>query len=391
MTRVEELRKEIRNKMDEFRGAKSTEEKTKVFDSIKALEKELRMEEELNGIDLGSEPTPAPVPTPAPKNEKVSVIHAMVKQVKNQPLTDAEVKAIKNTVDGEDNIQIKELSTQIRELLRDKDYLKDLVTVHKTTAISGQFPVNKTEKQGLVEVVDGVDMTADTDLEFDVIKFTIKKYGKLGLLTDTVLKYTSADLIAYMAQVFVDAYIYKINDEICAKLFGAYNKRKQGMSEITTIKDLVSKTRLGLNHTLKQAGAELLMTEETFDILAKQENTKLELSWVQPDLTKPAEPYINGYHVRFVDKLHLKTAPVQGGTEQDPAGGEVGKDADRHFIAFGNYKQSLMLFENEEYSVSMSKEAGFLKNVVYSKIITYFDLEVFDDEAWEVYYLDQAI
>ena len=112
------------------------------------------MEEELNGIDLGSEPTPAPVPTPAPKNEKVSVIHAMVKQVKNQPLTDAEVKAIKNTVDGEDNIQIKELSTQIRELLRDKDYLKDLVTVHKTTAISGQFPVNKTEKQGLVEVVD---------------------------------------------------------------------------------------------------------------------------------------------------------------------------------------------------------------------------------------------
>lgn len=391
MTRIEELKKEIRNEMDKFRAAKSTEEKTKVFDSIKALEKELRMEEELNGIDLGSEPTPAPVPTPAPKNEKVSVIHAMVKQVKNQPLTDAEVKAIKNTVNGEDNIQIKELSTQIRELLRDKDYLKDLVTVHKTTAISGQFPVNKTDKQGLVEVVDGVDMTADTDLTFEVIKFTIKKYGKLGLLTDTVLKYTEADLIAYMAQVFVDAYVYKINDEICEKLFGTFNNRKQGMKEVSTVEELVSATRLGLNRTLKQAGAEILMTEETFDILAKQKNAQLDISWVQPDLTKPAEPYFNGYHVRFVDKLHLKTAAVQGGAEQDPAQAGVGKDADRHFFAFGNFKQSLMLFENEEYSVSMSKEAGFLKNVVYSKIITYFDLEVFDDQAWEVYYLDQAI
>lgn len=388
MTRIEELKKSIRNKMDEFRDAKSTEEKTKVFDAIKELEKELRMEEELNGIDLGSEPQPAPTPAPVKDKNKVSVIHAMVKQVKNQPLSDEEIQAIKNTVTGEENIQIKELSTQIRELLRDKDYLKDLVTVHKTTAISGQFPVNKTEKQGLVEVVDGVDMTADTDLNFEVIKFTIKKYGKLSLLTDTVLKYTSADLISYMAQVFVDAYVYKINDEICTKLVGTVGQRPVGTSATTGIKDLVSKTRLGLNNSLKQAGAEILMTEEAFDILAKQENTKLELSFVQPDLTKPAEPYINGYHVRFVDALHLKPCYVQTNTEQAT---DAGADNKRHFIVFGNFKQSLMLFENEEYTVSLSKEAGFLKNVIYSKIITYFDLETFDDEAWEVYYLDQAI
>ena len=100
MTRIEELKKSIRNKMDEFRDAKSTEEKTKVFDAIKELEKELRMEEELNGIDLGSEPTPAPTPVPAPVKDKnkVSVIHAMVKQVKNQPLSEEEVKAIKKRV-----------------------------------------------------------------------------------------------------------------------------------------------------------------------------------------------------------------------------------------------------------------------------------------------------
>ena len=154
MTRIEELKKEIRNKMDEFRGAKSTDDKTKVFNAIKALESELRMEEELNGIDLGAA-APKADPVPAPQNEKVSVIHAMVKQVKNQPLSEGELQAIKNAVTGEDNIHIKELSTQIRELLRHKDYLKDLVTVQKTTAISGQFPVNATKHQGLVAVVDG--------------------------------------------------------------------------------------------------------------------------------------------------------------------------------------------------------------------------------------------
>ena len=98
MTRVEELRKEIRNKMDEFRGAKSTEEKTKVFDSIKELEKELRMEEELNGIDLGKDPEPTPVPAPVKDKGKVSVIHAMVKQVKGQSLSEEEIQAIKKTL-----------------------------------------------------------------------------------------------------------------------------------------------------------------------------------------------------------------------------------------------------------------------------------------------------
>ena len=49
-----------------------------------------------------------------------------------------------------------------------------------------------------------------------------------------------------------------------------------------------------------------------------------------------------------------------------------------------------MLFENEEYTLSMSKEAGFLKNVVYSKIITYFDIATYDNDAWEVYYTDIA-
>ena len=385
MTRIEELKKEIRNKMDEFRGAKSTDDKTKVFNAIKALESELRMEEELNGIDLGAA-APKADPVPAPQNEKVSVIHAMAKQVKNQPLSEGELQAIKNAVTGEDNIHIKELSTQIRELLRHKDYLKDLVTVQKTTAISGQFPVNATKHQGLVEVVDGVDMNADTNLQFDAVKFTIKKYGKLGLLNDTILKFTEADLISYMAQVFVDAYVYKINDMICETLVGKQGARKEGMKQVNTVKELVSATRLGLNRALKQDGAVILMTEETFDHFAKQENSKLDLSWVQPDLTKPAQPYFNGYPVRFVDPAHLKTGFVQSNEEVAATNSETA-DAVRHFFAFGNFKQALMLFENEEYTLSMSKEAGFLKNVVYSKIITYFDIATYDKDAWEVYYL----
>lgn len=384
MTRIEELKLEIRNKMEQFKTATTVEDKTTVFNAIKNLEKELRMEEELNGIDLSSNPECEPIP--GPQNKKVSVIHAMVKQVKNQPLSAEETQAIKNAVTGEDNIHIKELSTQIRELLRDKDYLKDLVTVHKTTAISGQFPINKTGKQGLVKVTDGVDMSADTNLDFGVIKYTIQKYGKLGLLTDTILKYTESDLISYMAQVFVDAYSYTVNDLICEKLVGKYGSRPT-LKKVSKVEELVSATRLGLNKTLKQAGAEILMTEETFDHFAKQGNAQLGLSWVQPDLTKPAEPYINGYHVRFVDAEHLKHGFVKTDDEQEQSSDA---DATRHFFVFGNFKQSLVLFENEEYSIAMSKEAGFLKNVVYSKIITYFDVQVLDDKAFEVYYLDVA-
>ena len=138
--------------------------------------------------------------------KEASFIHAWAKNAMGKPLTEEEDRVLKNAISGEENVQIKELSTKVKELLREhRGLLKQYVTIHKTPAISGQFPILKTTEKVLVDVVDGVDMSGDDEgLGFELIKFSLKKKGRLFPLTETCLKFTAVDLIAYVARLFVE-------------------------------------------------------------------------------------------------------------------------------------------------------------------------------------------
>ena len=105
--------------------------------------------------------------------KEASFIHAWAKNAMGKPLTEEEDRVLKNAISGEENVQIKELSTKVKELLREhRGLLKQYVTIHKTPAISGQFPILKTTEKVLVDVVDGVDMSGDDEgLGFELIKF----------------------------------------------------------------------------------------------------------------------------------------------------------------------------------------------------------------------------
>ena len=307
------------------------------------------------------------------KKEEASFIHAYAKSVMGKPLTEAEDRVLKNALSGEENVQIKEFSTKVKELLREnRTLLKQYVSIHKTPAISGQFPILKTTEKYLV---DGVDMSGDDDgLGFELITFSLKKKGRLFPLNESVLKFTAVDLIAYVARLFVECYVMTVNKAILDKLVKESNGTDYKAHKVVTgVEDVVDATMLDLDSALIE-GSALYMNRQTLAKLAKDKNTENGLRYIQTDLTQPAKAFINGVPVRVVAK------------ELEP----YEKDSKKVFpILFANMKEAIIMFENEEFTTEIQR--NFRANVVDQKIITYFDVQEADKEAYTILGLEEAI
>ncbi|MTP79643.1 phage major capsid protein [Turicibacter sanguinis] len=361
---------ELQNKVEALKNEGKIDEAHQLIADITNKKEEIKKYKEIEAsLKNEFENQNANDDSAQPKNKtEVSLIHAWAKQTMGRQLTDEEETVLKNVVAGEEHIQIKELSTRIRELLREeRTSLKTYVTVHKTKAKSGQFPILSLTDAVLKEVTDGVEMTEESDgIGFSIITFNIKKYGRLFVLNDTVLKFSAADLINYVARLFVMCYIRTINEAITKKLlFKTDGVTREEHKVIATVSELVSCTRAEMDGAL-QSGANLYMHALTFDKLAKDENKLNGLSWIQPDLTKPAIPYINGFKVVLTSK------------ELEPYENE---EADKKIypILFANLKQAIYLFEDEAYKTDLQK--NFRRNCVDQKIISYFDVQKVDGEA----------
>ncbi|MDI9216003.1 phage major capsid protein [Clostridium tertium] len=379
MNKIMELERDLeslKNNAESLKNEGKLDEALKVVDSIKDKKEEIKkakaIEEELLENE-GMENMENKVLEN--KKEEVSFIHAYAKSVMGKPLTDAEDRVLKNAISGEENVQIKELSTTVKELLREhRGLLKQFVTVHKTPAISGQFPILKTTEKYLVDVVDGVDMSNDDDgLGFELITFSLKKKGRLFALTDSILKFTSADLIAYVAKLFVECYIMTVNKAILDKLMLQVDGRtKKEYKVVVGVEDVVDSTMLDLDTALIE-GSALYMNRQTLAKLAKDKNVENGLRYIQTDLTQPAKPFINGVEIRVVAK---ELEPYKDTTKMV------------YPILFANMAEAVIMFENEEYTTDMQR--NFRANVVDQKIITYFDVQEADKEAYIILALEEA-
>lgn len=308
--------------------------------------------------------------------KEASFIHAWAKNAMGKTLTEEEDRVLKNAISGEENVQIKELTTQVKESLREhRGLLKQYVSIHKTAAMTGQFPILKTTEKLLIDVVDGVDMSGDDDgLGFELVTFALKKKGRLFPLNETMLKFSAVDLIAYVARLFVECYVATVNDAIVKILaFESNGTDHKAHKVVAGVEDVVDATMSDLDSALIE-GSALYMNRVTLAKLAKDKNTENGLRYIQTDLTKPAVPFINGVEVRLVAK-ELEAYE---------------KDGKRVYpILFANLKEAIIMFENEEYTTEMQR--NFRANVVDQKIITYFDVQEMDKEAHVLLGIEETI
>lgn len=293
-------------------------------------------------------------------NNEVSLLRTMIKNVKGIKLEDKEIEMYQNAVVNPENIQMKELSTAIHDLMRHQDTLKDVAVVRKTVAKSGQFPVYAPEANALVAIVPGQPMTDTARLTFGVVKYELQGFAMLAMLTDEILMFSDADLLQYVADLFVRAYVDKVNEMIAKKLmFQADGVTPRTRENVLTIQNVAKVCRTGLDRAMKDKV--LVATVSAIEELIAN-NDGNQISYIQPNIAEEPIMMINNVPVKVVNDNIL------------------GNDGDK-LIVLMDKSQALMLFENQEYVISVSKEAGFLANVVYSKIVTYMDCQVVDEKA----------
>ena len=289
---------------------------------------------------------------------EVSLLRTMIKNVKGVKLSQNEIEAYQNAVTNPEAVEMKELSTKIHDLIRHQDTLKDVVVVRKTVAKSGQFPVFDPVGNALVEIVPGQQMADTANLKFNTVNFALKSFGMLAALTDEILMFSDADLLNYVAQIFVRAYVDKVNELIADKMLnnGEEAREKKTVANVKAVAKLC-RTGLDRGHKAKV----LVATVSAVEAMIADENADL-ISYIQPNIAEEPIMVINNVPVKVVDDKVL------------------GEEGNKTAVLLDK-EQAIMLFENDEYVISVSKEAGFLSNVVYSKIVCYMDCQTIDNNA----------
>lgn len=293
-------------------------------------------------------------------NNEVSLLRTMIKNVKGMKLNDKEIEMYQNAVVNPEAVQMKELSTAIHDLMRNQDTLKDCVVVKKTVAKSGAFPVFDPVANALQPINPGQPMTDGATLKFDTVNFNLQGFAMLGVLTDEILMFSDANLIQHLADLFVRAYNKKVNELIAKKLlFKADGETAREKKTVNGVAEVAKVVRTGLDRAM--VNKVLVATVSAVEAMIADKDAN-QISYVQPNIAEEPIMMINNVPVKVID---------------DEIFGEAGNKT----MVLMDKSQALMLFENDEYIISVSKEAGFLANVVYSKIVTYLDVAVIDYKA----------
>lgn len=290
-------------------------------------------------------------------NNEVSLLRTMIKNVKGVKLSQEEVQAYQNAVTNPEAIQLKELSTAIHDLMRHQDTLKDCVVVRKTVAKSGAFPVFDPVANALQKIVPGQPMTDTANLKFNTVNFNLQGFAQLGMISEELLMFSDADLIGYLAQVFVRAYNNKANELIAKQMLnkGEVAREKKTVNGVAEVAKAVrTMDRAMVNKVL-------VATVSAVEALIADKDAN-QISYVQPNIAEEPIMMINNVPVKVVEDKVL---------------GEEGNK----LMVLLDKTQGIAFFENEEYVISVSREAGFLSNAVYSKIVTYMDCNTIDDKA----------
>ena len=136
--------------------------------------------------------------------ENASFIRAALKKLSGTKLTEAEDALLLPSVTypngehGEGYILPQDIRTKIKEKLRQFRSLREVCGYLKTTALTGSYPSDNDETEGLIDFTDGTDGTYATDPVFSPVSWSLKEKGAFIKISNTLLSLTDNDLIAYI-------------------------------------------------------------------------------------------------------------------------------------------------------------------------------------------------
>lgn len=250
----------------------------------------------------------------------------------------------------------------IHQLVRQFATLQNLVNVESVTTTTGTRTYEK-----LSDITPMTDLDDETaaipdmdDPELTLIKYAIHRYAAIQTVTNSLLKDTVENILAWLSNWVAK----KVTVTRNAKIIEAMGKpaKKPTIASFDDIKDLENKT---LDPAIMSSSS-FVTNQSGYNVLSKVKDAQGRYM-LQRDVTQPDVYRLDGKTITVVADKWLPDVA-----------------ADTHPLYFGDLKQGITLYDREHMSLlSTNIGAGAFEHDLYKvRVIDRFDVEVIDDGAW---------
>lgn len=249
----------------------------------------------------------------------------------------------------------------IHKLVRQYATLQNLVNVESVTTMTGSRTYEKlSDITPMSDLDDEKAAIPDMDdPELTLIKYAIHRYAAIQTVTNSLLKDTVENILAWLS----DWVAKKVTVTRNSKIIESMGKpaKKPSIASFDDIKDLE-------NNTLDPAlmpSASFVTNQSGYNVLSKVKDAQGRYM-LQRDVTQPDVYRLDGKTITVVADKWLP----------DISGA--------HPLYYGDLKQGITLYDREHMSLlSTNIGAGAFEHDLYKvRVIDRFDVEVIDDGAW---------
>lgn len=359
---VEDLNEQINNALnnDDFSAEAFADLKTK-RDNAKAKRDALKEQ-------LVEAQAQTVIETPkAPLNdEELEIKDQFVNDFKN--LIRGNYTQIKNMVssdetDGAGHAGLtipKDIQTTIHTLVRQFDSLQQYVNVEHVSTTSGSRVYEKwSDITALAEIdEEGATIGANDDPQLTTIKYLIKRYAGISTITNSLLKDTAENIIAWLSNWIAKKVVVTRNVKILSAIDTL--PTKPTLAKWDDIIDLEAKVDPAIKPT-----SMFLTNTSGFTALKKVKNAMGDYL-MERDVKSPTGYSIDGFPVKEVADRWL---PNKGTARP---------------LYFGDLKQAVTLFDRENMSLLATNigAGAFETDTTKIRVIDRFDVATVDGEAF---------
>lgn len=352
---------QIKNEMKDLQDQGKIDEAHDKIQLLNQARKELAVAEEMEAEEVENTITNGTVKG-TPKKD-IDVNRVFNKLIMGKSVTEEEMEVYNLASTGQIEhdpekggyLVPEEQGKQLKEFRRYKVSLKDLCNVVPVTTMTGKFPVAKDQKGKLIEF-DELSEIGQTDLTFAQQEWSVKDYGDIIPVSNTLLEDTVFPLISIIGGNLTTKAVNTENEKILALLKTANTKvTGKDYKDISTI----------LNKTLDPAlanTAKIITNQSCFDYLDKLED-KNGRPLLTVDLTDSTKKLFKGKEIIVLTDEMLP------------------QDAKKYPLYIGDVKEFVNFYDRKGVEIAQSTEAGFTKNATLLRAIERFDVKVVDQDA----------
>lgn len=254
----------------------------------------------------------------------------------------------------------KDIQTTIHLLVRQYDSLQEYVNVEHVSTAQGSRVYEKWADITALAAIDTEDAKIgdNTDPQLTTIKYLIKRYAGITTVTNSLLKDTAENIIAWLSSWIAKKVVVTRNTKIIDAI-GTLPK-KPTLAKWDDIIDLEAKVDPAIKPT-----SMFLTNTSGFTALKKVKNAMGDYL-MQRDVQSPTGYMIDGFPVKEVADRWL---PDKTGA---------------HPLYFGDLKQAVTLFDRENMSLLATNigAGAFETDTTKIRVIDRFDVATVDGEAF---------